>query len=327
MNRLLFIILILFSFNTLSKPLVIAHRGASGYLPEHTLESTVLAFSQSADFIEQDIVLSKDLVPVVLHDIHLDTVTDVALKFPQRSRDDGRFYAFDFTLKELKTLTVHERKTLEGQQVYPKRYQGSSSFTIPTFEEIIELINQLNRQFNGNTGLYIEIKSPAWHKQQGADISKVVLAILREYQLDAPDKAVYLQCFDFAETKRLRLDLGAKAKLVQLIGENDWQESTTDYEYLKSKEGLIEVAKVANGIGPWIPQLIDFTTRESTQLAAKAHELGLVVHPYTFREDDLPHSFNSIELLEVLFNQQNVNGLFTDFPDVVGEYLSKLELK
>lgn len=107
-----------------ANPDVIAHRGASGYLPEHTLEAATLAFSQGADYIEQDLVLSRDLVPVVLHDIHLDTVTDVAHKFPYRKRSDGRFYAFDFTLEELKTLKVRERTDLAGNEVFPNRYRG-----------------------------------------------------------------------------------------------------------------------------------------------------------------------------------------------------------
>ena len=127
----------------LANPLVIAHRGASGYLPEHTLEAATLAYAQGADFIEQDVVLSKDGVPVVLHDIHLDTVTNVAKRFPDRKREDGRYYVIDFTLKELKTLRVHERTDLKGQPVYAGRFQGDSDFRIATLEDHFELIEQL----------------------------------------------------------------------------------------------------------------------------------------------------------------------------------------
>jgi glycerophosphoryl diester phosphodiesterase len=304
-------------------PLVIAHRGAPGYLPEHTLESATLAYSQGADFIEQDLVVSKDGVLVVLHDIHLDTVTDVANKFPQKKRQDGRYYALDLTLAELKTLKVHERKELTGEQVFTSRYQGNAGFKIATFEEQIELVQQLNRQFAKNVGLYPEIKSPQWHKDQGVDISVLLLDTLRKHQLDDPNKPIFVQCFDFAETQRLRNELGAKVKLVQLIAENDWQESSTDYNQLKTTAGLAAIAKVAQGIGPWIPQLIDMQTMQTTGLTQQAQALGLAVHPYTFRQDALPQNLKSDQALDVLFKQLGVDGLFTDFTDTVVKYLDK----
>ena len=308
---------------TLAQPVVIAHRGASGYLPEHTLEAATLAYAQGADFIEQDLILSKDLVPVVLHDIHLDTVTDVATKFPARHREDGRFYAFDFSLAELKTLKVHERQELDGKQVFANRYQGDASFRIATFAEQLELIAQLNRQFKGNVGYYPEIKSPAWHQQQGADISQIVLNILREYGLDDASKAIYVQCFDFAETKRLRTELGAKVKLVQLIGDNSWGEAATDYDALQSPQMLAEVAKYAQGIGPWLPQIFDLTAGKATDLVNNAHQVGLQVHPYTFRQDALPPGINAEQVLNILFKQVKVDGLFSDFTDTVVLFLNK----
>ena len=296
---------LLFAQCVAADPIVIAHRGASGYLPEHTLEATTLAFNLGADYIEQDLVLSKDLVPVVLHDIHLDTVTNVAQIFPERKRKDGRFYTFDFTLAELKTLKVNERTDLSGKQVFPERYKGSAEFTIATFEEHIELINELNRQFGKNVGLYPEIKSPKWHKTQGADISKIVFDILRKHDLDDADKAIYVQCFDFDETRRLRNELGAKVKLVQLIGENDWGESDSDYRYLQTPEGLNEINKVAQGISSWIPQLVNKT------LSSDARKAGLLIHAYTVRK-------NEMKLLDILFKQ--VDGVFTDFPDKVKKH-------
>jgi len=314
-----------FSLSAFANPIVIAHRGASGYLPEHTLEAVTLAFTQGADFIEQDLVLSKDGVPVVLHDIHLDTVTDVAQLFPDRKRDDGRFYAIDFSLQELKQLTVHERKNLQGKQVYPQRYGGKAGFTIPTFEEELELIQQLNRQFGKNVGIYPEIKSPAWHKQQGLDISVIVLSILRKHKLDNSSANIYLQCFDFAEVKRLRLTLNAKLKLVQLLAENDWQESDSDYDRLKSKEGLADIAKVAQGIGPWYPQLLNVEQYPATltPLSSQASALGLEIHAYTHRVDGLPAGFSSPQLLDALIKQAKVTGVFSDFPDTVVKYLQQ----
>lgn len=306
-----------------AKPLVIAHRGAPGYLPEHTLESVILAYAQGADFIEQDLVATKDSKLIVLHDIHLETVTNVEQVFPSRKRQDGRYYALDFTLAELKTLNVHERQDAQGKQVFSNRYKGTGTFRIATFEEQIELIQQLNRQFNKTTGFYPEIKSPAWHREQGTDISQLVLAVLRTHGLDNADKAIYVQCFDFAETQRLRNDLGAKVKLIQLIGENDWLESPTDYNMLKTQAGLKAIAKVAQGIGPWIPQLIDLKTMQPTGYVKQAHIAGLQVHPYTFRKDALPDNLDPQQTLDLLFKKLKVDGLFTDFTDTAVNYFPK----
>lgn len=304
-----------------AKPLVIAHRGAPGYLPEHTLESVTLAYGQGADYIEQDLVVTKDLKLVVLHDIHLETVTNVEQMFPIRKRQDGRYYALDFTLAELKTLTVHERQDAQGKQVFPNRYQGTGTFHIATFEEQIELIQQLNRQLNKSTGFYPEIKSPAWHKEQGVDISKLVMALLRKHNLDDANKNIYVQCFDFAETQRLRNELGAKVKLIQLMAENDWLESPTDYDVLKTPQGLASIAKVAQGVGPWIPQMVDLKTMQPTGFVKQAHIAGLQVHPYTFRKDALPENLDIQQTLQLLFENLKVDGLFTDFTDTVINYL------
>ncbi|WP_261844573.1 glycerophosphodiester phosphodiesterase [Aliamphritea ceti] len=318
-----FILSLILSQSLFASPVVIAHRGASGYLPEHTLEAVTLAIAQGADYIEQDLVLSKDLVPVVLHDIHLDRVTDVALKYPERKRQDGRFYTFDFTLAELKTLKVHERTRENGSKVFANRYQGNADFSIATFEDQIELVTELNRQRAENIGFYPEIKAPAWHKSQGADISKIVLDILRKHHLDDADKPVYIQCFDFSETQRLRNDLGAKVKLVQLIGENSWEISDTDYSYLQTPSGLSEIVKVAQGIGPSISHLIDIESKQITDLSSKAKKAGLAIHPYTLRVDALPKGFSNSTLLDMLFRQVKIEGLFTDFPDVVVGYLKQ----
>lgn len=306
-----------------AKPLVIAHRGAPGYLPEHTLESVTLAYAQGADYIEQDLVATKDSKLIVLHDIHLETVTNVEQIFPSRKRKDGRYYALDFTLAELKTLKVHERQDAEGNQVFPLRYRGDGSFQIASFEDQIELIQQLNRQFDKTVGFYPEIKSPAWHLEQGIDISQLVMNVLRKHKLDDGSKNIYLQCFDFSETQRLRNELGAKVKLIQLIAENDWSESPSDYDVLKTPQGLADIAKVAQGIGPWIPQLVDLKTMQSTGYVAQAHSAGLKVHPYTFRKDALPDDVTKQQALQMLFKQLKVDGVFTDFTDTVVDFLGE----
>lgn len=306
-----------------NKPIIIAHRGASGYLPEHTMEATVMAFMMGSDFIEQDLVATKDGHLVVLHDIHIDTVTNVVDVFPNRKRQDGRFYAIDFTLSELRQLRVYERQSLDGKQVYDQRYQGKANFTIATFAEMIELINELNRQFNRNVGWYPEIKAPQWHRQQGVDISELFIEQLTAANLNHANAPVFVQCFDFNEVKRLRDDLSLKAPLIQLIGENSWGESTTDYDYLRSQEGIDELKQYVQGVGPWIPQLLDAETLEASAFALRALEAQLEIHPYTFRADQPFSGLNAEQLLALLFTQVGVTGLFTDHPDVTREFIQQ----
>ena len=308
-----------------AKPIVIAHRGASGYLPEHTTEAVVMAYMQNADYIEQDLVLTKDGHLVVLHDIHIDTTTDVAQKFPERIREDNRYYAIDFSLRELKQLTVFERRNGQNQQVFASRFQGTAGFQIATFDEHISLIQQLNRQFNKEIGWYIEIKSPQWHLDQGQDIAKLLVEALSRYGLNNRESKVFVQCFDFKHSKRLRQELHLKTSLVQLLAENDWGESATDYDFLKTEQGLMEIATVADGIGPWIPQLLELkggtVKRTGLTLLAKKHDL--LVHPYTFRKDALPEGVSYQQLLYMLFTELKVDGVFTDFTDTVVNYLKE----
>lgn len=310
-----------------AQPIVIAHRGASGYLPEHTLAAKALAFGMGADYLEQDIVLSKDGVPVVLHDIYLDTVTDVAKLFPNRQRDDGRFYVLDFTVSEMKQLSVTERTQLKtGRAVYGDRFpSGRTGLTIPTFEEELAMIVGLNRSTGSCVGIYPEIKNPHWHRQQGVDLSRAVLECLSKFNYQTKEAACWLQCFEFEEIKLLRGELGWKGRLVQLLARSGKNVDGTDYEVLQSRQGLAELAKLVDGIGPEISSVIQGTGPEDrgvTSLVANAHELGLVVHPYTVRKDALPKFARSIdELHELLFRDAKVDGVFTDFPDLTAEFI------
>ena len=310
-----------------TKPIVIAHRGACGYLPEHTLEAASMAFAMGADFIEQDVVLTKDGVPVVLHDIHLDTVTDVAQKFPGRTREDGRYYAIDFTLKEIKTLAVHERINLEtGEAVFDKRFDvGKASFEVPTLAEEIELIQSLNKSSNRDVGIYVEIKSPAWHREQNKDISQIVLAELKKHGYANKTDNLFLQCFDPVEARRIRTELGSKVRLVQLIGDNGWNEADTDFDQMRTEAGIKKIAEYADGIGPWIPHVVEPVDEgvRQTDLVRMAHEAGLVVHVFTVRKDSLPKNISSLDdAMNALVKDGNVDGLFTDFPDLAVEFLS-----
>lgn len=305
--------------------IIIAHRGASGYLPEHTLAAKALAHGMGADFIEQDVILSKDGVPVVLHDLELDDISDVATVFPDRARSDGHYYVIDFTLEELRQLTLTERKRRGNRARYPGRFPlDSSVFRIATLAEEIELIQGMNQSTGRVAGLYTELKSPAWHREQGQDMTPVVLDVLAHYGYTRRSDPIYLQCFDPAELQRVRMDLGSDLKLVQLIGENRWNEADTDYRQMRSAAGLKQVAGYADGIGPAIGHVLKSRLGRVhvTALVQEAHELGMVVHPYTLRRDKLPRYVSTFdELLELLFERASVDGIFTDFPDLGVRYL------
>jgi glycerophosphoryl diester phosphodiesterase len=303
--------------------LVIAHRGASGYLPEHTLEAKALAYGMGADYLEQDVIATRDNELVVLHDIHLDRVTNVAEKYPERKRDDGRFYVRDFDVAELKSLRVWERRDEDGiTAVFPKRFPtGQGAFEIPTLREEIKLVQGLNKSTGRSVGIYVELKRPAWHASEGVDISTILLRLLDDFGYRTHDDLVFVQCFDASEVRRIRHDLGSELKLVQLLGENDWGESDTDYEKLKTPAGLSEIAATADGVGPWIGQLIEMADIDggpvSTGFVSAAHDAGLSVHPYTFRADQLAPGFESLEeMIRWFVDELAIDGLFTDFPDL-----------
>jgi glycerophosphoryl diester phosphodiesterase len=311
-------------------PLVIAHRGASGYLPEHTIAAKAYAHALGSDYIEQDLVLSQDGVPVVLHDIHIDTVTDVATRFPRRKRADGRYYALDFTVAELKQLRVTERFNAKtGQRVYPGRFPPDlSSFQISTFEEELQLIQGLNRSTGRNAGIYPEIKQPKWHRAHGHDISRVVLAILARHGYATKSDPCFLQCFELSEVRRLRNDLGWRGRLVMLIESKAKGDDGTDHDFLCTPAGLKEVAQVADGIGPAMGRMATWPAAGGapriTELVKFAREEKLAIHPYTMRIDDLPKNCPSSDALHaVLFQELRVDGVFTDFPDVTAAWLNQ----
>jgi len=296
--------------------IIIAHRGASGYLPEHTLAAKAMAHAMNADFIEQDLVLSKDNIPIVIHDIYLDDVTDVSGIFPDKIRNDGRFYVIDFTFDELKKLAVFERfdpKT--GKQIYPNRFpKGKGSFRLHSLQEEIELIQGLNKSTGKNSGIYPEIKAPEFHKKEGKNISEIVLQILADYGYKTKKDKCILQCFDAKELKRIRKELTSELFLVQLM---EFPEETAQLAYF---------ASYADGIGPWYKQVLDkkidgkwtFTT-----LVSDAHKLGLQVHPYTFRADQLDGFSSFDEFLHTFLIDANVDGVFTDFPDLGVTFLQQ----
>lgn len=290
-------------------PTIIAHRGASGYLPEHTLAAKALAYAQGADYLEQDLVLTKDGVLIVQHDVTLDSTTDVAKRFPGRQRANGSFYAIDFTLAEVRQLRVLERfNPKTGKAVYSGRFPaGVGEFRINTFEEEIVFIQGLNKSTGRKVGIYPEVKLAAWHRQEGQDLSKAMLAVLARYGYATKTDLCYVQCFEYAELQRLRNDLGWKGRLVLLTGGKT--------PLIDTDDGLKGIAKVVDGIGPALSAIAE--GRKPTGLVERAHAVGLKVHPYTFRIEALPKGFSDgKDYYRFLTQEAKVDGLFTDFPDI-----------
>ena len=325
-------------FVTQTPVTIIAHRGASGHLPEHTIASKALAYGMGADFIEQDVVMTKDDHLLVHHDLTLDATTNVATVYPDRKRQDGHFYVMDFTLAELKKLQVFERlksnASLAGKATatriakYPNRFPTQTGdFRLHTLEEELTFIQALNASHGKNVGIYPEVKSPWFHHQAGKDISSAVLSTLKAFGYTQQTDKVYLQSFDANELKRIKHELlpkfGMTISLVQLVAYSDWQETQElvndqwqnyDYNWMFSRQGVAHIAEYADGIGPWFPMLVDDNWQASNFLKA-AQQFELTIHPYTYRVEDTPERFDSYEQwLEFTHNELGIDGFFSDFP-------------
>ncbi|MCF6297160.1 MAG: glycerophosphodiester phosphodiesterase [Flavobacteriaceae bacterium] len=303
-----------------TKKTIIAHRGASGYLPEHTLPAKTMAYAMHPDFLEQDLVLSKDDIPIVIHDIYLDNITNVAEKFPNKVRNDNRFYVIDFTYNELLQLNVTERFDVKTDNaIFKNRFPlWKSHFKLHSLQDEIELIQGLNKSTGNNIGIYPEIKDPYFHNKAGKDISRIVLKILSDYGYKTKKDNCILQCFDAIELKRIRIELKSELFLVQLI------------EFKENEKHLKEYATYADGLGPWYKLILKGKDKQghwqTTSLVKEAHKLGLVVHAYTFRADDLGVFSSFDELLEIGFNTLKLDGVFTDFPDKAVSFLKNYQL-
>lgn len=277
--------------------IVIAHRGASGYLPEHTLPAYALAHGMGADYIEPDLVLTRDGHLICLHDIYLQATTNVEQVFPDRAREDGRWYAADFTLEEIRRLQAEERL---GNR-FPR---GSSRFAVPSFAEMIELVQGLNERTGRTVGIYPELKAPAWHRAEGLPMEEALLEIVERYGYRENGAPIFVQSFEEESLRRLR-ELGSELPQVFLMAE------VQQYRQFLSAAGIAGVTDFADGIGPAKTML-----ERQPELIDWAHDAGLTVHPYTFRADQVPdrHDSHEAELERYLF-ELGVDGVFTDYPD------------
>ncbi|HET9211557.1 MAG TPA: glycerophosphodiester phosphodiesterase [Thermoanaerobaculia bacterium] len=311
-----------------ASPLVIAHRGASGYRPEHTLASYELAIEMGADFIEPDLVSTKDGVLIARHENEISGTTDVADRpeFAARKttkRIDGRevagWFTEDFTLAEIKTLRAKERLPFRNQ-VYNGRFE------VPALAEVIALARRRSAETGRTIGVYPETKHPTYFRSLGLPLEEPLLAELQEAGYRGRTAPVYIQSFEVGNLKDLRTmtDL----PLIQLM-EADGQPwdftvagDPRTYHDLATPAGLAEIAAYADGIGPdkrrIVPAGPDGRLLPSTSLVADAHAARLLVHPWTFRSDGsfLAPEYRGDPGKEYdQFFSLGVDGLFSDFPD------------
>jgi len=273
------------------------------------MPAKALAHGMGADFLEQDVVATRDGQLIVFHDLYLDQLTDVARRFPGRARADGLHYCMDFTLEEIRTLRVGERRRRNGAGArYPGRFPvEKGAFQIHTLADELEFVRGLNQSTGRQAGVYTEIKDPAWHQQHGFALGDQVVETLRAFDYQTQDDNFFIQCFDSGELRRVRARFGDGLPLIQLLDEGAGM----------PLDALAGAGEYAQGIGPAIEM-----AWPDRGLVSKAHDLGLLVHPYTFRADELPAGFADFSaLLSTFIDTLKVDGLFTDFPDVVAEFI------
>ena len=331
LSKIMLLTLFVFSVffqNANAKRLVIAHRGASGYIPEHTFSGAVMAYALGADYLELDVVMTKDGHLIVMHDLTLDATTNVEDVFPGRKNKKAKYNVIDLNLNEIKLLKVHERSSRQTKDAsFPSRFPIEAQiFEVPTLDEMILLVKGLSKSFGRNMGLYIELKAPEIHRKHKLDPAKTLLNLLKHHGYQDASDPIFIQSFDSETLKSLRFEHKTRLRLIQLIGENQWKLSATDFTYLKSKNGMKEVSQYADGIGPWMNQVvtgIDFSGKaQITDLIENARRHDLLIHPYTFRADRLPSYVSSFEeLLNIFFNEVQIDGIFTDFPDLAVDYI------
>ena len=278
--------------------LVIAHRGASGYLPEHTLAAYAMAIAMGVDFIEPDLVATRDGVLISRHDLTLEGTTDVAERFPQRAREDGHWYAADFDLAEIRALAARSPR--------PGRFEGKTrGFGVPTFDEILELLRELNRLRGTRVGVAPELKAPAWHRAAELPLEERAIASLERFGFGAGGAPILIQSFEEESLQRVRASTQGRWPVLQLLEDDEGHDRFT------SEAGLRELARSVTAIGPSKRRLA-----RNPGLVARAQARGLRVIVYTLRADDDFAPGESFEgELRWLFDEVGVDGVFTDHPD------------
>ncbi|BDI59549.1 glycerophosphodiester phosphodiesterase family protein [Qipengyuania nanhaisediminis] len=273
------------------RPLVIAHRGASAERPEHTLAAYERAIDQGADFIEPDLVVTKDLVLVARHESELSATTDVASReeFEHLRRTatiDGRqvagWFAEDFTLAQLRTLRVRERVP----NIRPASAAYNGLYQVPTFAEIVQLLRIKEAETGRAIGLYPELKNPTLMlEQHGIDMVDLMVRELRAHGLDSEQSRVFVQAFEIGPLQRLNARIDTRLVLLIRDTGGPYDEPAMRWADMLTPSGLAQIATYADGIGPWLGHVID-DAMQPTRLVADAHAAGLVVHPWTLRREN-----------------------------------------
>ena len=280
----------------MAEPFIIAHRGASGERPEHTLASYERAIDQGADYIEPDLVLTKDGVLVARHENEIGGTTDVAAhpEFADRQTTktiDGQqitgWFTEDFTLAELRTLRARER--LPDLRPANTRFDGL--YAIPTFEEILKLVRAKEAETGRRIGLYPETKHPSYFAGIGLPHQGALLDLLTKYGYVTEADPVIIQSFEVGNLKAIRAV--SRLRLIQLVDAEGGPADLpgTTYVDMLSVEGLARIADYADGIGPSLMQIL--APEGPTALVGRAHDAGLQVHVWTLRMEDrfLPEAF------------------------------------
>ena len=320
-----------------TRPLVIGHRGASGYRPEHTLASYELAARMGADFIEPDLVSTRDHILVARHEPEISGTTDVSARPEFAARRTTKlldgvpttgWYTEDFTLAELKTLRAVER--LPQVRQHNTLYNGL--FQVPTFAEVLELRARLSKELSRRIGVYPETKHPTYFRAAGLPLEEPLVRQLRTAGLDRRDAPVFVQSFEAGNLLALRTRLGLHAPTVFLTSAtgNPFGDPTSYAEYL-TPAGLRGLSRYVDGIGPdknqIIPRRADGRLGAPTSLVSDAHAAGLVLHPYTFRAENTflptelqvgtdPTAYGRAIDEQFIFLSTGIDGLFTDQADI-----------
>ena len=309
------------------QPLVIGHRGAAGHRPEHTIASYELAIDFGVDFIEPDLVSTKDSVLIARHENDISGTSDVAEKFPGRRTTktiDGRvvtgYFTEDFTLTEIKTLRAKERLSFRNQG-------WNGVYEIPTFQEVIDLAKRKSKEKGRTIGIYPETKHPSYFRSIGLALEPPLIKALAANGYTDASAPIFVQSFEVQNLKDL--SKLTKVRLVQLLDDNRRRPydfivagDRRTYGDLMTPSELAKVAAYASGIGPSkrsiVPQASDGALLAPTSLVTDAHMAGLVVHPYTFRDEPefLAPEYRLDPIREYLqFYRLGVDGVFSDSGD------------
>lgn len=321
------------------RPIVIAHRGASGHRPEHTLAAYRLAISMGADYVEPDLVTTRDGVLVARHENEISGTTDVARRaeFADRRTTkviDGAtvtgWFTEDFTLAELKTLRAKERLP----QVRPGNVAYDGQFPVPTLQEIINLVRAESRRLRRTIGIYPETKHPSYFRSIGLPLEEPLVRVLRRNRLAHRSSPVIIQSFETGNLRALRSRV--PVRLVQLLDAGgrpyDFAQAGDPRTYadLVTPEGLRWIGRYADGVGVnkglIVPRDASGRLLAPTALVRDAHRVGLLVHAWTFRSENtfLPADFRTgtdpaahgdAAAEYELFYGLGVDGVFSDHPD------------